>query len=190
MTHIGAGDLRERVQVLQLVYDEAANKWTWEHVRSIWVKAEQSDRSNLFSAVGVGARSVTFTMRESKRLDLTYAFRWKGQFCFLTSITSADQRGFSEVKAALCSPVDCLADANKDPTGVYFPGVLTEKYVGHSQPDFHSELTTDYVLVTPKAVSLNPGSWLVADGQYYLVLTPHLLDPYKNEFEIQRKDDF
>ncbi|WP_455581197.1 hypothetical protein [Dysosmobacter sp.] len=188
MASITGSDLKQPVRVLRLKHDETESRYVWAEDYPSWVKAEQDTRSNLFSAVGIGARGVTFMMRKNKRLSLFHAIRWQGQFCFLTSITDAEP-GFVTVKAALCEPVLCQKDADKTPPGCQFPGILTEKYVGHSQPDFHAEVTTDYVLVTPKAVELAPGSWVIADGRYYRVRVPHLLDPYKNEFEIRRKED-
>ena len=187
---INAGDLNQRLRVLECRKDAEKNAYRWEEIGRLWAKAEPGDRRNLFSDVGIGARGVTFTIRSRPSLTLHQAFFWRGQHCFLTSaIPRENNRGYWTVKAALVAPVDCQADMDRDPHGICFPGILTEKYVGHDQPDFHSEVTTTYVLVTPKSVELRPGSWLVADGQYYLVLTPHLLDAYKNEFEIRRKED-
>lgn len=183
-----ASDLKDRVTVRRLVYNAEEDAFSWEEESRPWAGAEADTRSNLFSAVGIGARGVTFTMRRSPRLTLYKSLLWRGQHCFLTAITDAG-RGFVEIKAALCETVTCRADADKDPPGCRFPGVLTEKYVGHTQPDLHSEVTTDYVLVTPKDVVLAPGSWVLAAGETYRVLAPHGLDPYKNEYEIRREED-
>jgi hypothetical protein len=61
--------------------------------------------------------------------------------------------------------------------------------VGHEQLDPHTEVTGDLVLVTPKVVSLAPGSWVIVKDRYFLVRVPHELDPYKNEYEIRRRED-
>ena len=134
------------------------------------------------------ASDLTFTIRKSRTLTLHNAFLWRGRFCFLTSIVDGDP-GFQVVKAALCEPVDCIPDADREAQGCRFPGVLTEKYVGHEQLDPHAEVTGDLVLVTPKAVTLVPGSWVIAGDRYFLVRVPHELDPFKNEYEIRRKED-
>ena len=97
--------------------------------------------------------------------------------------------GFQVVKAALCGPVDCIQDADMETQGCRFPGILTEKYVGHEQLDPHAEVTGDLVLVTPKAVALKPGSWVIVGDRYFLVRVPHELDPFKNEYEVRRKED-
>lgn len=183
----GSG-LKERIQVQRLLRCAESNAYAWSVVRNTWAAAEQDTRSNLFSSVGIGARGVTFTLRRSRTLTLHDAFLWRGQFCFLTSIVDGDP-GFQVVKAALCRPVDCVQDADREPQGCRFPGILTEKYVGHEQLDPHAEVTGDFVLVTPKAAVLEPGSWVTVGGRYFLVRVPHELDPYKNEYEIRRKED-
>lgn len=180
--------LKDRVQVLELGYDMSMNTFAWAKKRQIWAAAEQDTRSNLFSSVGVGARGVTFTIRRSPSLTLHNAFRWRGRHCFLTSIVDGDP-GFQVVKAALCEPAECLQNADRDPRGCWFPGILTEKYVGHEQLDPHAEVTGDFVLVTPKTVRLAPGSWVTVSGDYFLVRVPHELDPFKNEYEVRRKED-
>ena len=108
---------------------------------------------------------------------------------FLTAILPHDHPGYLTVKAALCSPIVCQKDMDQDPAGFRFPGVLTEKYVGHDQPDLHSEVTTDYVMVVPKIIQLAPGSVVLAGEKHYRVRIPHLLDAYKNEYEIRRVED-
>ena len=179
-------NLNQAIQVLELKKTE--DVYTWEKARGTWAAAEQDTRNNLFSSVGVGARGVTFTIRKSRTLTLHNAFRWRGQFCFLTSIVDGAP-GFQVVKAALCGPVDCVKDADLETQGCRFPGVLTEKYVGHEQLDPHAEVTGDLVLVTPKVVALKPDSWVLIGDRHFLVRVPHELDPYKNEYEIRRTED-
>jgi len=184
--YCGAGKLNKSAKVLEL-QESRPGTFGWVPIRDIRVAVEFSQKKNLFSTVGVGARDASLVVWRQE-ISLHNAIKVGEDFLFLTGITERN-RNQLDIKAALCSPVNCQADMDRDPHGICFPGILTEKYVGHDQPDFHSEVTTTYVLVTPKSVDLRPGSWLVADGQYYLVLTPHLLDPYKNEFEIRRKED-
>lgn len=185
---ITGSDLKERIQVQRLLHYPEANAFAWEVKRTTWAKAEQDARKNLFSSVGIGARGVTFTLRWNPELTIVDSFLWRGQFCFLTSIVDGDP-GFQVVRAALCEPSECQKDADKDPAGCRFPGILAEKYVGHEQLDPHAEVTGDLVLVTPKAVTLAPGSWVTAGDRYFLVRVPHELDPFKNEYEIRRKED-
>lgn len=189
MDFISAGDLNERVQARELTYDAAADAWNWTTAWGAWVKAVQSDRASYFSTVGIGARNVTFTMRKASRINLGLSFLWRGQFCFLTSIADTEQPGIVEVKAALCELVDCRKDVDLDPAGYKFPGVLTEKYMGHAQERLQATTTVTYVLVTPKVIELAPGSLVEAGGKDYEVQVCHTLDPWKNEYEITRKED-
>ena len=181
--------LKEKMEILALTQDAQSGDLSWNKQRSCWASVDLNLPRNIFSAVGVGARGASILLRAGTKFTMAHALRWRGQFLLPTSVVLVSERDRYEIKAALCEPVECQADMDKDPHGLRFPGVLTEKYVGHDQPDFHAEVTTTYVLVTPKSVELRPGSWLMAAGKHYLVLTPHLLDPYKNEFEIQREED-
>ncbi|WP_312637140.1 hypothetical protein [Oscillibacter sp.] len=189
MAFISAGDLNERVQARELTFNEAKNAWAWTTAWGAWVKAEQSDRTSYFSAVGIGARSVVFTMRKASRINLGLSFLWRGRFCFLTSVADTEQAGIVEIKAALCEPVECRKDADLDPVGCSFPGVLTEKYFKSEPERPHTVTTVAYVLVTPKAIELDPGSLVEAGGKAYSVQACHTLDQWKNEYEILRKED-
>ncbi|MET0017889.1 hypothetical protein [Oscillibacter sp.] len=189
MDFISAGDLNERVQARDLTHDAAGNAWSWTTAWGAWAKAEQSDRASYFSSVGIGARSVTFIMRKASRITLGLSFLWRGQFCFLTSIADTEQPGMVAVKAALCELVACQKDVDLDSAGCKFPGALTEKYLGHEQGRLQATTTVTYVLVTPKAIELAPNSLVEAGGKVYAVQVCHTLDPWKNEYEITRKED-
>jgi len=187
-----AGAMNQRVQVQTLVYDEDAEKWNWEPLYTSWAEAELNTRRNLFSSVGIGARGVTFTMRRNSRLTLFKSIRWGSQFCFLTSIIHNPGGLYDTVEAALVDLATCRKDPREEIT-YYFPGVLTEKYMGHEQQEPMAVTTTTLVLVTPKDITLSPGS-LVQIGasaarNNYHVLTCHELDAYKNEYEISREAD-
>lgn len=135
----------------------------------------------------MGARDASLVVWRQE-LTLHNAIRQGGTHFFLTSITERN-RNQLDVRAALCAVAECRKDADLAVPGCRFPGILTEKYVGHTAPDLHAKVITDYVLVTPKAITLDPGSWVTAAGRYYRVLEPHELDPYKNEYVIRRKED-
>lgn len=187
---INAGELNQRLRVLECRKGQAKNAYRWEETGRVWAKAKPDDRRNLFSSVGIGARGVTFTIRSRPSLTLHQAFSWRGQHCFLTSVLPReDNRGYWTVKAALVAPVDCQTDLDKAVPGVRFPGVLTEKYVGHEQLEPMAVVTRDLVLVVPKAVVLAPGAWVRAGEEIFQVLAPHELDEWKNEYEIRRKRD-
>lgn len=189
---IDAGALRERLRVLTLRHDAEANAYRWETAWETRASAALSEKRNLFSSVGVGARDVSFTMRRRDELTLHNAVAWYSrgdwEHCFITAITPVN-RLYDAVRCARVEVADCLAGANHDPTGPRFPGILTEKYVSHDSPDLHDVNITCYVLVTPKAVELTNGSIALVGGVPYHVLLGHYLDGFKNEFEIVREDD-
>lgn len=196
-----ASALRERVEVLKLQAVEGG--WAWAPVRQTWAGVEVTDKTNLFSKVGIGARDARLALR---RQDLTLhnALRWKGQHLFLTSLAEC-QPGWLEGKAALVEPVECLAVRTEDAVGkggkpirretmrLAFPSMLTEKYSGYAREETHAEIRMTYVLVTPKAVCLEMGDVVTvkggnAPGSYY-VTVPHMLDDFKNEYEAAWKGD-
>ena len=189
---VDTGALRERLRLLRLSYNDHADAWSWENLRGLRAAAEVSERANLFSKVGIGAQGVTFTLRNVPDLTLADAFLWYGpggwEHCFITLIEPAD-RLFIRVRCARVRTCACRALVEREKPGVWFPGVLTEKYVGHEQLDPLAINVICYVLVTPKAVELKRGSLVSVDGTPYEVQVGHLLDPWKNEFEIVRTVD-
>ena len=184
-----AGAMNQKVQVLQLSHDETANAYIWQPLYTAWAAAELDTKSNLFSAVGIGARGVTFTMWANAKLTLFRAIRWNGAFCFLTSILPAGDGLHSTVQAALCSPVTCQKDPDAEIPGYLFPGILTEKYLGHEQMDPMAVTTTTLVLVVPKEITLDVGHLARCGTINYEVQVAHTLDEYKNEYEISRRAD-
>lgn len=183
---IDAGRLSERLEVLEL-RETAPGVWTWETARKTWGQAEpyiQKGRE-LFSQAGVGARGVKLALR---RQDLTLhnALRRKGQHLFLTAIVPRG-RGHLDVTAALVRPETVRLVPDGGGQGMTFPGVLTEKYLTHSQEWPMSVNDLELVLVVPKAITLRPGRLVECLGAAWEVLVPHELDEFKNEYEIGRR---
>lgn len=200
-----AGEMRERVTILDLT--NVGSDYQWTDGPTVWAKVELTGKTNLFSKVGIGARDVTITMRH-RPLSLHQAIRWRGRHLFLTEILPP-VGGYMEIKAAV---VDVrMWKATRYKTGIdrdkrnkplrepfppfCFPGVVTEKYLGHTPPadDGHATTEVTYVLVIPKAVALASGdlvSNLDTDAAgTYVVTVSHCLDEHKNEHEIYRKGD-
>lgn len=196
-TYVDAGSLSERLELLEL-RQTAEQTWEWVPIRRVWAKVEQTEKTNLFSKVGVGARDAAVVIRRQP-LTLHQALRWKGQHLFLTSITKRD-RMHLDVQAALVSVVTCIGQGYTTTVGAgnrpekqekpeqTFPGVLTEKYVRYETEDSYAKAKRLLVLVTPKAVELLEGDLVtVTQGPaaaVYNVQTRHVLDEYKNEYEI------
>lgn len=187
-----AGKLNERVKLLRLAAD--GTKYQWAEAGKLWAAAEQKEKTNLFSSVGIGARSAEFIVRRCG-LTLRDAFLWRGKHCFLTSIVDEGKLHW-RIAAALIEPAACAAtrpEKGKDEQGklcytqkplCLFPGFLTEKYLGFVQREPQGQVEHRLVLVTPKAVTLKTGDLVNTDGGVYAVRVCYLLDEFKNEYEI------
>lgn len=160
-------------------------------------------KKNLFSSVGIGARGAELILRRQP-LTLHNALLWGEQHLFLSAILP-EGRLHLRVQAALVEPVTCLATRTEDTVGeagrpttaetmrMTFPGVLTEKYTRYEREETHAENETSYVLVVPKVVQLKASDLVTvqegpAKGVYYVTIC-HVLDPYKNEYEIVLRGD-
>ena len=202
MTYIGAGKLDQPLEVLEL-RETSAGLWEWVAIRRAWGQVEQTAKTNLFSKVGVGARDAAIVLR-TQPLTLHNALRWRGQHLFLTSITHRD-RNHLDVAAALVEPVTCTAQGYTTKMGegnrpqkvetdpVTFPGVLTEKYVKYEQEDTFAKSRRGLVLVTAKPIRLREGDLVTVQAgpaaAVYNVQACHVLDAYKNEYEMEFSRD-
>ncbi len=201
---VAVGAMRERLRVLELTYSEGAAAYRWTESRRVWARFEPDERINLFSSVGVGVRGALFTIRHDAALTLHNAYEWNGRHCFLTAVLPDEpSRGFDTVRAALCESVTLTAkpqsrtgrDERNRPVavevpGFTFPGVLTEKYFRNEAEDVYRAEMQQRVLVTPKKITLRAGD-LVGQGteKPYTVRQALELDPYKNEYVIERRWD-
>lgn len=202
MAYIGAGKLDQHLEVLEL-RETSAGLWEWVAIRRAWGQVEQTAKTNLFSKVGVGARDAAIVLR-TQLLTLHNALRWRGQHLFLTSITHRD-RNHLDVAAALVEPVTCTAQGYTTKMGegnrpqkvetdpVTFPGVLTEKYVKYEQEDTFAKSRRGLVLVTAKPIRLREGDLVTVQAgpaaAVYNVQACHVLDAYKNEYEMEFSRD-
>lgn len=200
--YIDAGKLGKPAQVLEL-QETAPGSWEWVLIRRAWASITVRDKLNLFSRVGIGARDAAVVVRRQP-LTLHHALRSGGQHLFLTSIVPMG-RNHMEVAAALVEPVQCVAKRYTTTVGegnrpqkheaapVTFPGVLTEKYVRHETEDTYARARRTLVLVTPKPIRLREGALVtVQEGPaaaVYNVQTCHVLDAYKNEYEMEYSRD-
>lgn len=188
------GEMTENISLLELQKNDTVYSWAEKY--TIFAKAEVQPQKALFSQIGVGAKSVTFTTWKHD-ITLNNAFRWNGKFCFLTDITEIN-RLYYEVTAAMVEPKTCQlmkAGEAMDETlhrPVYsepqvvltFPACLVEKYMGFQKMNPQSQVNVQYVLVTPKEISLSLGDLVKIGETTYNVQVVHNLDEYKNEYEI------
>lgn len=195
--------LTEKIEVLTLDGDAGSGSCGWVVSGVRWASVEIDMQRNLFSAVGAGTRGVTVVIRPDPRLTLRNAIRWRGEFLHLTSITPSNGRDRQEIKAAICYPVTLTAkpqdrtgrDALNRPTAepqpeISFPGILTELYHRNDADDIYRSETLRRVLVTPKVISLRTGDLVRHGGEpTYTVRQVMDLDPWKNEYIIERQED-
>jgi len=199
----GAGDLKDRCRVLELT-ERVKGLYEWTTKRTAWMKVTPDGRRNLFSSIGIGARNAEIVMR-TQPISLYDAVEWRGEHLFLTSLVVGDH-GRITGQAALVPVTECLArtegevgrdDRNRPTIGarqeVRFPGCVTETYAAYDRDESHGVSCAALVLVAPKAVPLlKAGDLVTLGGQRggpYEVQAVHGLDPYKNEYEIVRKED-
>ena len=178
---VDAGGLDQRIAVLAL--SQKGQAYSWETSRRTWAKAELATKTNVYSVHGIGAAGVTFTMRRQP-LDLGNALLWRGQHCMITAIRPLGKLHLT-VEAALVVVSPCAYKY----TDTTFPAILTEKYLGHQQLEPQAINTLRHVLVTPKAIELQPGRLVEVDGTPWPIQVAHLLDPWKNEYELERTVD-
>ena len=202
MSYIGAGKLDQPLEVLEL-QETSTGVWEWVAVRRAWAQVEQTNKTNLFSKVGVGARDAAIVLR-TQPLTLHNALRWRGQHLFLADITKRD-RNHLYAGAALVSVVRCVGQGYTTTVGagnrpvkaekpsITFPGVLTEKYTRYETEDSYAKSRRLLVLVTPKTIVLQEGDLVtVQDGPaaaVYNIRACHILDEYKNEYEMEYSRD-
>ena len=199
---IDAGRLNKAVHVLEL-RETAPGAWEWGPIRRTWTMLTLQTKKNLFSSVGIGARGAELILRRQP-LTLHNALLWGEQHLFLSAILP-EGRLHLRVQAAPAEPVTCLATRTEDTVGeagrpttaetmrMTFPGVLTEKYARYEREETHAENETSYVLVVPKAIQLKASDLVTvqegpAKAVYYVTIC-HVLDPYKNEYEIVWQGD-
>lgn len=200
VTYLGAGKLDKPAQVLEC-QETGAGVWEWVPVRRIWAYMDLQQKTNIFSSIGVGARDASIVIWRQP-LTLHNAIRQGETHFFLTSITERN-RNQLDVKAALCEPV-VLTAKPKARTGrdelnrpivaqqprFTFPGVLTELYHRNAADEIYRAETLQRVLVTPKAIQLRAGDLVQPEAETpYTVRQVLDLDPYKNEYVIERQED-
>lgn len=179
--YVETGTLDERISVLKLV--QSGTTYQWSVLRRSWARSELSTRKNVYSVHGIGATGVTFTVRR-QNLKLDHAIGWRGHHCMITAIRPKGRMHLI-VEAALVEVSDCEYVY----TETKFPAIMTEKYLGHQQLEPYAVNVLQHVLVTPKAIELEPGRVVEVAGVKWPIQTAHLLDPWKNEYELAREVD-
>lgn len=198
--YYGAGRLDKAAQVLEL-QKTSENTWEWVAVREIRLSAEFTHKINIFSKVGTGARDAELV---TWRRDITLhnAIRLDGLHLFLTGITDRN-RNQMNIRAAICEPTKMTAKPHAR-TGLNemnrpvvekqaeftFTGILTEVYHRNESDEVFRSETLQRALVTGKPIVLRVGDLVQVGGEKpYVVRQVMDLDPYKNEYIVERKED-
>ncbi len=136
---VNAGELHEKIEIMNLSSSQINTNtvYVWSVAAEVWAKSELVERTNAFSRVGKGVKTVKFTIRK-RALNLQDAIRWQGKFCFLTAISEIEHM-YYEVTAALIEPKICIVqrmdctslDELNHPVltqsaALTFPGCLTQ----------------------------------------------------------------
>lgn len=193
------GKLRKRGSILKLVSDGDSLAWTaWKQV---YLTVKETGKKNLFSRVGIGTDGAEIILREQP-LTLNDAILWENQHYFLTDIVKEGIHPvYLKLQSARITPKTVTVKRNEvkkgknntplreEKTVGSFPGCVTEKYLGSSAEESHIEREIRFVVVAPKAALYQAGDIFEIEGNRYRVMVVHLLEPYKNEYEIQRTED-
>ena len=179
--YVNAGELSQRISVLQIRH--SVSKAEWAESGRTRAKTTVNPKRTIWSSLGVGVAGVTFLIRK-RPLRLEDAIVWNGRHHFITAIVPY---GKNHIQVETV-PVTIFACADRH-TGISFPGILTEEYRRHDQLSPQSVNTTRHVLVTPKCITLTPGRLVDVEGTAWPILTAHDLDPYKNEYVLERVVD-
>ena len=188
----------KKISLLRLTETEAGS-YAWTEAEKLWAEVKATGKTTIFSKVGLSAQAVQFTMCR-RTLRLEDAFFWQGRHYFLTAVAPKGVL-YVEVTAAPVDIAACRAvrtvikkNARNNPvteeiTPCRFPGCLTEKYMGYEQKRAEAVSQITYVLVTPKVIALETGDLVYIDEVPFEVRLAHVLDGYKNEYEVYRKKE-
>lgn len=196
--------------VLRGIGEREGRRYWWNPEKDIWTHMEYQNKTNLFSKVGIGVKTVVFTLRKASGITLHKALSYKGRH-FLITDSNTDDPLLMVVTAADIQPVQCTVTRREEREGpnkssilvpcmqFLFPACVTEKYMGFQQEDPMARTEATLVLVTPKPVRLEvhdivklgaPGPEGAEDTRpAFAIKVCHLLDEYKNEYEMTRKED-
>ena len=183
MLHSGLSSRLDQVVEVLALREGPIGTWAWETARKTWGQVKLTAQRKSYTTVGVWARGAELVLR---RQDLTphNALRWRGKHLFLTSVI-LEERDRLAVEAAVVE----LSACEDKMAGLRFPAVMTEKYLGHEEREPYDVNMLRHVLVTPKAVQLKPGRLVEVDGTPWPIRVAHTLDPWHNEYELEREVD-
>lgn len=174
--------------------------YSWVADQAIRAAVEQTDRTNIFSNISMGAVSTKFVIWNEIALTMHNAILHNNLHYMITGIKPVGRK--LEIAAAQLTPRTfqlygatlTLDKYNRPSYGTSavqktFPAYLAEQYiraVDQSPQTLRDEM---YNLITPKAIDLAVGDVVVSGSVSYAVRARHMLDEYKNEYEVAAKED-
>ncbi len=197
---MNVGELSDIINILSV--EQVGNVYSWKELNSIFSKVKKSNSRNLYSFFGIGAKSIEFTIRKLEYENLTQhnSINWNGLHCVITDIIESDDKEYYVISAALVEPKTCtIKHTSKptynnlnnpvysEPTIITFPAYITEKYVKYTQGQPMTTIESSIILITPKVISLNKGEIVTFNNKEYEVILDHVLDEYRNEYEILQR---
>jgi len=183
-----------------LALEKEGNNYGWLPAHETWGAVTELPQKNIFSTVAIGAKTIQITLRKQD-VTLDTAVLWGEKQLFITAVNETGDRHHVVLTAALIDPVtvtltrdtygtnDLMRQTVTGTETVTFPAYITEKYMGYTKSDPQLILDTQYVLICPKAVTLEPGKTVAVNGKKFTVLVAHELDEHKNEYEAERIDE-
>lgn len=178
---------RRRIEILSFFGENGV--YGWQSIGSIWADVSFGSGRNNYSSAGIGAENIRISARNVP-IGLDNAISINGKHCIITRIEPTERRGWVIIDAAQVRLADCVGLCERsEAERVYFPAIITEKYIRHERVEPMSTNIISYVLITPKNIELEAGGLIKADGIMYEIQCCHMLGEHKNEYEAVRTID-
>ena len=184
-------------QVTPNTADPAVYAWTTSG--GAWAMVEWKDKV-VYSPYAIGQHGIKATVRRQP-ITPAAALSMAGQHYVIASVEDLPRERYLIITAAAMTPVLCVADdptitydsynrpVYGTPTALHFYGVLSERYMDWFQDRPNAELTQTQILTVPKAIVLASGQTVTVGSDVYAVTRCYLTDPYRNDYELVRKED-
>lgn len=194
------GQLDQRIETLDYVQQDG--RYAWKKKKAIWSHVEQDQKINIFSGYAKAGTTTLFTVREQE-IGMRNVISYQGKYYLITGLKKLD-RMYAQAQTAKLPVYDCqytnynpdniILDnynrpTNTNPTVIRFQGMLAEKYLGSQveKPQTIGEIR--YILLVPKVITLEQNDIVTISEEEYAVEACHVLDEYKNEYEIVSRKD-
>ena len=194
------GQLDQRIEILDYILKN--EKYIWDKKKAIWSYVEQDQKINIFSGYAKAGTTTLFVVREQE-IGMCNVILYQGKYYLITGLKKLD-RMYAQAQTAKLPVYDCqytrynpnniILDnynrpTNTNSTVTQFQGMLAEKYLGSQAETPQTISETGYILLTPKVIQLEQNEVVTISEGDYVIKSCHLLDEYKNEYEILRRKD-